>query len=140
MRALAELISKTTTRRTLMERVREHVNRVRRDRDSMARFNALLAWYGQEIYKPGTIEGQDGVVHIEQSNACRAVAKQIDQIKASLEALERSQPGSKREFRELSLHYGDKLDEFAPKLVDGKRAFVPDTVESESKVLRMGGR
>jgi hypothetical protein len=140
MRALAELISKKATRQTLIERVHDHVDRIRRDRDLMARFNALLGWYYEEVYTPAKIPGADGVEHVEQSNACRAVAKQLDAITSTLKAQERSQPGAIREFIEMSRHYRDTLDDFAPELVDGKRAFVPDTVESESKVLRMGGR
>ena len=140
MRALAELISKKSTRATLLERVREHFDRVRRDRESLARFNALLGWYYEEVYPVSKIKGADEVEHIEQSNACRAVSKQLAIVTSALQAQERSQPGAKKEFIESSLRFRDTLDEFAPRLVDGKRAFVPDTVESESKVLRMGGR
>jgi hypothetical protein len=134
------LISKKQTRTTLLERVHEHVDRVRRDPDSMARFNALLGWYYEEVYPASKIQSADGVEHIEQSNAGRAVANQLDIIVSTLKAQERSQPGAKREFVELSLRYRDSLDDFAPTLVDGKRAFVPDTAESDSRVLRMGGR
>jgi hypothetical protein len=137
MRALAELISKAGTRKKLLDRVREHEARMRSNLDGMARFNALLGWYYEEVYPPKKRQGSDGAEHLEQSNMCRAVAKQIDLITRTIEARERSEPGRRREFIELSGHYRARLDEFAPRLVDGKRALKPEA--GETKTLKAGG-
>jgi len=137
MRALAELISKAGTRKKLLDRVREHEARVRRDFETMARFSALLGWYYGEVYPAKKRQGSDGVEHLEQSNMCRAVAKQIDLITKTIESLERTERGKRDEFIKLNREYSERLDEFAPKLDDGKRAFKPDP--GESKTLTAGG-
>jgi hypothetical protein len=139
-RALAELISRKTTRNILMERIRENYDKVRSDSDYLARLYALLDWYYHNIFKAKDVEGPDGVVYPEESNASRAVSKQIERIDAMVRAQENAQISTRAQFRQLSLNYANRLDEFAPKLVDGKRAFAPTTAESDSRVLRMGGR
>jgi hypothetical protein len=118
MRALAELISKKAVRETLLDRAREHVARVYRDRDSLARFNALLGWYYQEIYAPTKVQGSDGAEHIEQSNMCRAIYKHIEAIERHLGAELKTGREPKGGFIELSRKYRNALDKFAPIVIE----------------------
>lgn len=118
MRALAELISKKAVRETLLDRAREHVARVYRDRDSLARFNALLGWYYQEIYAPTKVQGSDGAEHIEQSNMCRAIYKHIEAIERHLGAELKTGREPKGGFIELSRKYRNTLDKFAPIVIE----------------------
>jgi hypothetical protein len=123
MRALAELISKKATRDTLLARARDQVNEVRNNGEKLAQFNALLSWYYDEVYPATRVQGADGSEHIEQSNACRAVYRQLQSIKEMLEAWERTHPGTIKVFIERTQQYRAALDHFAPRLLDGKRAF-----------------
>jgi hypothetical protein len=118
MRALAELISKKSVRHTLLDRMREHVARVYRDRDSLARFNALLGWYYQEIYAPTKVQGSDGVEHIDQSNMCRAVYKHIEAIERHINAEASGGRESTKTFKDLTLKYGNSLNKFAPIIIE----------------------
>jgi hypothetical protein len=118
MRALAELISKKSVRQVLLERVREHLARVYRDKDHLARFNALLGWYYQEIYAPARVEDSDGAEHIEQSNMCRAVYKNIEAVERHLRSQTNGSRPSVEAFKELSLKYFGMLDKFAPVVIE----------------------
>jgi hypothetical protein len=133
MRAMAELISKPQIRKDLLERSHQHINSVRRDRDALARFNALLGWYFEEIYPETKISDSDGAEHTEQSNACRAVVKQINQVEADV----RTQNGKAREFITLSQKYRKNLDKIAPKLDDGKRMLILKATQQET--FKIGG-
>lgn len=137
-RALAELISRKATRATLMERTKGHLTKIRSNRDLMARFYALLDWYYGEIYKPGEVEGPDGVTYPEESNASRAVSKQLDAIDALVRAEESTKEGSALGFRQLSRSYSSRLDDFAPALVDGKRALKPEAAAADATVVNPG--
>lgn len=133
MRAIAELISKEPTRSKLLARAAQHLNRVYRDRDLLARFNALLAWYFQEIYPEGKIPGNDGVEYAEQSNMCRAVAKQLEAVENLVSSRESTEPGAVDEFIKQTGKYYAALDTISNKLVDNKRSLkmeVADTVVS----------
>ncbi len=135
MRALAELISKKSTRDTLLSRTRDHVNQVRKDWERLAQFNALLGWYYDEVYPATRVQGADGAEHIEQSNACRAVYRQLQSIKELLEAWERTQPGTIKPFIERTKQCRDALDAFAPRLIDGKRAFRSAQAEAQASMI-----
>jgi hypothetical protein len=137
MRALAELISKSHVRVKLMKRVREQEERIRQDLDSMARFNALLGWYYEEVYPPTKMSDNDGREHIEQSNMCRAVAKQIDLMTRTIESRERRELEIRSQFITASIAYSNSLDDFTRKLEDGKRAFKPEA--GQTRVLKAGG-
>lgn len=125
MRALAELISKKATRTKLLARNRDHIDRIRRDRASLARFNALLGWYFDEVYPETRMQGADLLEHIEQSNMCRALDKRIREVERFLEPNQGSN-GSREDFVEMSRRYRDDIDSFAPLLADGKRALRTD--------------
>jgi hypothetical protein len=135
MRALAQLISKKATRDTLLARVRGQVNEVRNDWEKLAQFNALLSWYYDQVYPATRVQGADGAEHIEQSNACRAVYRQLQSIKELLEAWERTQPGTIKPFVERTKQYSDALDHFAPRLIDGKRAFKSAQAETQASTI-----
>jgi hypothetical protein len=139
MRALAELISKKATRDTLLKRINSHVDRVRREMPLLARFNALLGWYysSEQGYPPSKVQGSDGAEHIEQSNMCRAVYKHIREIEQYVERQERQGHYTLDQFMESSGAFDDELDSFAPVLIDGKRAFMPEA--GQPRAFRMGG-
>jgi Tubulin like len=130
MRALAELISKKTARAKLMMRNRDHVDRAKRDRDLLTRYNALLGWYFEEVYPETRTQATDGLEYIEQSNMCRAVDKQIKEVEKFLEAHDGNNPIARQEFVRMSLSYRAGIDSFAPLLVDGKRALRAEAVEA----------
>jgi hypothetical protein len=96
----------------------------------LARFNALLGWYFEEVYTESRIQATDGLEHIEQSNMCRAVDKQIKGVERFLESHDSNNPEAKQEFVRLSLSYRSSIDSFAPTLVDGKRALRAETAEA----------
>ncbi len=127
MRALAELISKRSTREKLTSRNRDHIDQTRRDRDRLARFNALLGWYFDEVYPETKMQASDGMEHTEQSNICRALDKQIKDVVRFLESHDGNNPVVRKEFINTSQRYRQEIDSnapdcFAPLLVDGKRA------------------
>jgi hypothetical protein len=138
-RALAELTTKKSIRETLLARIHKHLDRIRRDRDMLARFNALLGWYIMEKYPADVRAGADGVEYLEQSNMCRAVYKQLGNIEKHMETQQAAGLDSIDEFVELSRRYDAILNTFAPVLIDGKRAFMPERPESIDKVFRLGG-
>jgi hypothetical protein len=122
-RALAELISKEATRKKLLARSQGHLNRVHRDRDLLARFNALLTWYFTEIYQEKKIPGNDGVEYSEQPNMCRAVYKEIEVVKKLTSPEEEDGDQSMAiEFSNLTDKYFAELDAISNKLADGKRS------------------
>jgi tubulin-like protein len=128
MRALAELISKKSTRDKLMSRIRDGIDHTRRDRHRLAQFNALLGWYFEEVYPETKVPGADGFDHIEQSNICRALDKQIQSVEKFLESSDGQNPTARYEFIELSKKYRVEIDTFAPLLADGKRALITTQV------------
>lgn len=138
MRALAELISKKPTRAKLMARNRDHLDRTRRDLDLLARFNALLGWYFDEVYPETRMQATDGLEHIEQSNMCRAVDKQIKGVEKFLESGDGSKPISSDEFEKLSVKYRNEINEIAPLLVDGKRALRLEVAAQDAAVANQG--
>ncbi|HEX5708922.1 MAG TPA: tubulin-like doman-containing protein [Pyrinomonadaceae bacterium] len=119
-RALSELISKSGTREKILKQVKDKKVDVYRDRDQLARFNALLTWYAEEIYPDKHIKDSDGAEHIEQSNMGRAIHKQIMEVVNYVESQER-RGENPNEFFALSLKYRHDLDSFAPLLEDGRR-------------------
>jgi hypothetical protein len=134
MRALAELISKKSTRDKLTSRIRDHIDQTRRDRDRLARFNALLGWYFDEVYPETRMQATDGLEHIEQSNITRALDKQIKDVERYLESLDGSNTTGRKEFVTLSMKYRNEIDSFAPLLVDGKRALQPEAAIADATV------
>lgn len=122
MKAMAELISKSSTRDKILKNANERLDEVYRERDLLARFYALLNWYSYEVYTEKKIAGSDGVEHTEQSNMCRAVYKQIQGVMNFLEGQQRIGNEYGREFENLSRQYLNNLDPVAPLLIDGKRA------------------
>ncbi|HMF57567.1 MAG TPA: tubulin-like doman-containing protein, partial [Pyrinomonadaceae bacterium] len=134
MRALAELISKSATRSKLMARNRDHLDRARRSRESLAQLNALLGWYYEEVYPESRMHATDGLEHIEQSNMCRAVYKQIKEIEMFLES-NNGHPEARQEFIEQSREKREKLNEFTNKLIDGKRALKLEIPADASAVV-----
>lgn len=122
MKAMAELISKPATRDKILKKANGRLDEVYRNRDMLARFYALLAWYSDDVYPEKRIASSDGAEHIEQSNMCRAVYKQIQGVMNFLEGQERIGHESSREFEKLSLQYRNNLNPVAPLLIDGKRA------------------
>ena len=132
MRALAELISKKSTRDKLTTRIRDHIDQTRRDHHSLARFNALLGWYFEEVYPETIVQGTDGMELKEQSNICRALDKQIKDVQKFLESQNGNNPITSQEFIALSLKYRNEIDSYAPLLIDRKRSLktngsAPDT-------------
>ncbi len=132
MRALAELISKKSTRDKLTTRIRDHIDQTRRDHHSLARFNALLGWYFEEVYPETIVQGTDGMELKEQSNICRALDKQIKDVQKFLESQNGNNPITSQEFIYLSLKYRNEIDSYAPLLIDRKRSLktngsAPDT-------------
>lgn len=125
MRALAELISRKATREKLLARIHDHLDRVRRDRDLLAQFNALLGWYFEKVYPETKIKGSDDVEHFEQSNMCRAVAKQLDMIAKMVGATRAGADDARGKFIELSKNKREQIDSFTVKLDDKKRALKP---------------
>lgn len=130
MRALAELISKKSTRDKLTMRNRDHIDRIRRDLGRLARFNALLGWYFDEVYPETRMQGTDGLELIEQSNICRALDKQIKAVERFLESHNGSNPTVKEDFITQSRKYRAEIDSFAPLLIDGKRSLKDDAAEA----------
>ncbi|HXI22518.1 MAG TPA: hypothetical protein VNG71_01495, partial [Pyrinomonadaceae bacterium] len=126
LRALAELISKKATRDKLLSRIRDHIDRVRSDRDRLARFNSLLGWYFEAVYPETTMQGTDGNDYKEQSNMCRALDKQINEVVKFVNSRYGNTPELEREFIGLTQKYSAEIDCFAPILVDGKRALQVD--------------
>lgn len=124
-RAIAELISKKVTRTKLMSRNREHIDLIRKDVPLLARYNALLGWYFEEVYKEIPMLAMDGAEHREQSNMCRAVHKRIKEVEAFL-GQHNGGATPTREFVELSKKLRNDIDAFAPLLADGKRALKSD--------------
>jgi hypothetical protein len=131
LRALAELISKKVTRDKLLTRIRDHIDRVRSDRDRLARFNSLLGWYFEAVYPETTMQGTDGNDYKEQSNMCRALDKQINEVVKFVNSRYGNTPELEREFIGLTQKYSAEIDSFAPKLVDGKRALKVDGPAAE---------
>jgi len=121
-RALAELISKQPTRQEILKVVKRRLDQVYQDRDALARFNGLLAWYATEVYPDKKVIGADGQEHTEQSNMGRAVAKHLDAVTAHVENHERLGHGTADDFNNLSRQYNKTLDTFTTRLPDGKRA------------------
>jgi hypothetical protein len=121
-RALAELISKSQTRQDIFKEINRRLEKVYNDRDALARFNALLAWYSNEIYPDKKRTGGDGQEYIELSNMGRAVSKYMDRVTDHVEAQERRRQGSVDDFNDLSRGYLDRVAEFTDRLYDGKRA------------------
>ncbi|MGA9994558.1 MAG: tubulin-like doman-containing protein [Pyrinomonadaceae bacterium] len=138
MRALAELISKKSTRAKLMARNRDHLDRTRRNRDLLARYNAVLGWYFDEVYPESKMQATDGLEHIEQSNMCRAVDKQIKGVENFLESSDGNQPEARQEFIRQSLKYRQDIDNIAPKLVDGKRALRLEVAAPDAAAVNVG--
>jgi hypothetical protein len=137
IRAMAELISKPKIRQDLLARTRQHVDHVRRDSDLLSRFNALLGWYYEEVYPETKIADSDGAEHTEQSNACRAVVKQITRVENDVQTQAKSNPGAVQSFIELTQTYRQDLEAIAPRLIDGKRALNLKAVHQET--LKRGG-
>jgi hypothetical protein len=139
MRALAELISKKQTREILFKRINEQISKVRREMPLLAQFNALLGWYysSDQGYPPSKMRGSDGAEHLEQSNMCRAVYKYIREVAQYVERQEQQGHYTMDQFRELSRRFDSELDTFAPVLIDGKRAFVPEA--KQPKAFKIGG-
>lgn len=132
MRALAELISKRSTRDKLTMRIRDHIDQTRRDRDSLARFNALLGWYFEEVYPETVVQGTDGMELKEQSNICRALDKQIKDVQKFLESQNGNSSTNKQEFVGLSLKYRNEIDSYAPLLIDRKRSLRCETAAADT--------
>lgn len=122
MRALSELISNEGTRSKLLARISQHLSRVYRDPDQLARFNALLSWYFVNVYPEKMIPGNDGAEHAEQSNMCRAVSKQIEAVKKLVDSQQNIDSHAIEEFERLTGKYSADLDTISNKLVDGKRS------------------
>jgi len=120
-RALAELISKSQTRQDILKETNKHLDKVYQDRDQLARFNALLAWYAEEIYPDKKITGGDEQEYTEQSNMGRAVSKYMEKVTTLVESQERLKMGTVSEFYDLSLAYRERIDGFTDQLCDGKR-------------------
>lgn len=128
-RALAELISKPKTREAILKAATEELDQAYRNRDLLARFYALLAWYADEVYPEKRVEGSDGSEHLEKSNMHRAAEKHEKAVTQYIESQERTGRDTMHDFRTLSMSYRNNLDLFAPRLVDGKRALRLDATE-----------
>jgi hypothetical protein len=133
-RALAELISKSQTRQDIFKEINRRLERVYNDRDALARFNALLAWYSTKVYPDQKRTGGDGQEYIEMSNMGRAVNKYMDKVTDHVEAQERRGQGTEAEFNSLSGRYFDSIEEFTDRLYDGKRALRAEAVEPSPAV------
>ncbi|HYN83853.1 MAG TPA: tubulin-like doman-containing protein [Pyrinomonadaceae bacterium] len=135
-RALSELISKPVTREKILKQARDKKVDVYRDRDLLARFNALLTWYAQEVYPDKHVKGSDGVEHIEQSNMGRAIYKLIMEVVRTVESQELSNPQlSAREFFTKSEDYRNNLDRASKRLEDGRRMLdmTPSSADGEQQ-------
>ncbi len=128
-RALAELISKSQTRQEILKECNKHLDKVYQDRDLLSQFNALLAWYAEEIYPDNKIVGGDDQEYIEQSNMGRAVSKYMDKVTAHVESQERLKLGTTAEFFEQSLRDRQNIGAYTEELCDGKRVLRAKSAE-----------
>jgi hypothetical protein len=121
-RAIAELTVNSKIRKTLIERIKEREQSVRSELGWLARFNALLIWYFENVYPEKSIPGIEGIEYKDQSHSCRAVFKQISAITREVEIQERNKPGAKAQAKSLTENSLRNIENFTVKLVDGKRS------------------
>ena len=137
-RAFAELISKKATRDKLTARNRNNIDLVRRDKAKLARFQALLGWYFENVYPETKVPGTDGREIREQSNTCRALVKEITDVDNFIQSAYGGTQGGVTEFGEMIAKCRQDIDSFAPLLVDGKRALKQQDTAAEATTISIG--
>ena len=137
-RAFAELISKKATRDKLTARNRNHLDLTRRDKNKLARFQAVLGWYFAKIYPETRVPGTDGLEIREQSNTCRAVVNAIKEVNSFIQSAYGSTEGGIEEFGQMTEKCLLEIDSFAPLLVDGKRALKQEDTAADATTISMG--
>lgn len=118
-KALLELQRDARVREKLLEQARNRREVVKRDKELLMRYYALLSWYYSNVYPEQHTVGPDGASYVEQSAMCRTILHEIAAIERFISSLQNLEDFQREARKRL-----ERLDSFTKLLPDKKRAIV----------------